>query len=84
MNTCRGVLDVNEYFKKEVLPYTSDAWIDESVKDEKDGKVGIVGYEIPFTRFFYKYVEPRKIEEIEKDIKATESEVQKLFKELGI
>ena len=77
-------VDVNEYFKKEVLPYASDAWIDESVKDEKDGKVGIVGYEIPFTRFFYKYEEPRKVEEIEKDIKATEAEVQKLLKELGI
>ena len=29
-------IDINEYFKKEVLPYASDAWIDESVKDEKD------------------------------------------------
>ena len=77
-------IDVNEYFKKEVLPYASDAWIDESVKDKKDGKVGIVGYEIPFTRFFYKYEELRKVEEIEKDILATESEVQKLLKELGI
>lgn len=77
-------MDINEYFKKEVLPYASDAWIDESVRDEKDNKVGIVGYEIPFTRFFYKYEEPRNVEEIEKDIKATESEVQKLLKELGI
>jgi len=77
-------MDINEYFKKEVLPYASDAWIDEGVCDEKDSGVGIVGYEIPFTRFFYKYEEPRKVEEIEKDIKATESEVQKLLKELGI
>lgn len=76
--------DVNEYFKKEVLPYAPDAWIDESVCDEKDGKVGIVGYEIPFTRFFYKYEEPRKVEEIEADIKATEAEMHKLLKELGI
>lgn len=77
-------MDVNDYFKKEVEPYTPDAWIDESVRDAKDGKVGIVGYEIPFTRYFYKYEEPRKVEEIEKDIKATEAEMQKLFKELGI
>jgi len=77
-------IDVNEYFEKEVKPYASDAWIDESVCDKKDNKVGIVGYEIPFTRFFYKYKEPRKVEEIEKDIKATENEVQKLLKELGI
>ncbi len=77
-------MDVNEYFKKEVKPYTPDAWIDESVRDVKDGKVGIVGYEIPFTRYFYKYEEPRKVEEIEKEIKATEAEVQKLLKELKI
>ena len=65
-------------------PYALDAWIDESVCDAKDGKVGIVGYEIPFTRHFYKYIEPRKVEEIEKDIKATEEEMQKLLKELGV
>jgi type I restriction enzyme M protein len=77
-------VDVNDYFNKEVKPYASDAWIDESVRDTKDGKVGIVGYEIHFTRYFYKYEEPRKVEEIEKDIKATEAEVQKLLKELGV
>lgn len=77
-------MDINEYFDKEVKPYAPDAWIDESVCDKKDRKVGIVGYEIPFARFFYKYEEPRKIEEIEKEIKVTESEVQKLFKKLGI
>jgi len=77
-------MDVSEYFKKEVKPYALGAWVDGSVCDEKDHGVGIVGYEIPFTRFFYKYEEPRKVEEIEKDIKATESEVQKLLKELGI
>jgi type I restriction enzyme M protein len=77
-------MDIKEYFKKEVLPYASDAWIDESVCDEKDGKVGIVGYEIPFTRFFFRYEEPRKVDEVEKDIKSTETDVQKLLKELGI
>lgn len=77
-------IDIDEYFEKEVKPYSPDAWVDESVCDEKDFGVGIVGYEIPFTRFFYKYEEPREVGEIEKDIKATESEVQKLLKELGI
>lgn len=72
-------MDINEYFKKEVQTYASDAWIDESVRDEKDGKVGIVGYEIPFTRFFYKYAEPRKVEEIEKEVKETEARISELF-----
>jgi type I restriction enzyme M protein len=68
-------MDVNEYFVKEVKPYAPDAWIDESVRDDKDGKIGIVGYEIPFTRYFYRYQEPRKVEEIEEDIKKIEEEI---------
>ncbi len=48
--------DVDEYMKKNVYPYAPDAWI-----DEKKTKIG---YEIPFTREFYKYVAPRKSEEI--------------------
>ncbi len=76
--------DIKDYFKKEVKPYAPDAWIDESVRDEKDGQVGIVGYEIPFTRFFYKYEEPRKVEEIEAEIKVAEEDIQKMLKDLGI
>ena len=48
--------DVDEYMKKNVYPYAPDAWV-----DEKKTKIG---YEIPFTREFYKYVAPRKSEEI--------------------
>ncbi|WP_253907172.1 hypothetical protein [Herbaspirillum rubrisubalbicans] len=43
--------DIHEYFAKEVLPHVPDAWIDESKKDEKDGKVGIVGYAKGFRHF---------------------------------
>jgi type I restriction enzyme M protein len=74
--------DIYEYFKKEVLPYASDAWIDESVRDEKDSKIGIVGYEIPFMRFFYKYEEPRKADEIEKEIEDIEKEIAGLFSKI--
>lgn len=48
--------DIEAYMQKNVYPYAPDAWI-----DEKKSKVG---YEIPFTREFYKYVAPRKSEEI--------------------
>ena len=48
--------DIEEYMQKNVYPYAPDAWI-----DEKKSKIG---YEIPFTREFYKYVAPRKSEEI--------------------
>ena len=39
--------DIKEYFEREVRPFAPDAWV-----DEKKSKVG---YEIPFTRYFYKY-----------------------------
>lgn len=74
--------DVYEYFKKEVQPYVADAWINESVVDHKDGKVGIVGYEIPFTRYFYKYEAPRSLEAIEADIEKVENELLALLKQL--
>lgn len=75
-------MDIKEYFDKEVKPYVSDAWINESVVDEKDGKIGIVGYEIPFTRYFYKYEAPRSLEAIETDIEKVENELLDLLKQL--
>lgn len=59
--------DIEEYFKREVLPFVPDAWV-----EEKKSKVG---YEIPFTRYFYKYKPLRasldilaELKEIEKSI----------------
>jgi len=74
--------DIHKYFEKEVKPYIPDAWINETIKDEKDGQIGIVGYEIPFTRYFYKYEAPRDIEEIEGDIEKVENELLDLLKKL--
>lgn len=76
--------DVREYFVREVVPYVPDAWINEKVTDHKDGRVGKVGYEIPFTRHFYKYKPPRDLHEIEADIRHTEQELAKLLKELTV
>ncbi len=75
-------VDIHEYFQKEVLPYVSDAWINESVRDHKDNQIGKVGYEIPFTRFFYKYVAPRALPEIEGDIEKIENELSDLLQKL--
>lgn len=52
--------DIQEYFKREVLPYAPDARIDKTKTK--------IGYEIPFTRYFYKYVPPRPSEEIMSEI----------------
>ena len=75
-------MDIREYFDREVKPYVSDAWINESVRDKKDNKIGIVGYEIPFTRYFYKYEAPRSLEAIEGDIETIENELLDLLKKL--
>lgn len=58
--------DIDEYMQKNVLPYAPDAWI-----DKKKTKIG---YEIPFTREFYKYVAPRKSEDIFAHLKELETQ----------
>ena len=60
--------DVAEYMKREVLPYAPDAWIDESKTK--------IGYEIPFTRYFYEYTPPVPSEEIKREILQIESELR--------
>ncbi len=58
----------------EVLPYVPDAWVDyEKTK---------IGYEIPLTRHFYKYVLPRPLAEIDAEIKALEAEIHELLREV--
>ncbi len=74
---------VEEYFARYVKPHVEDAWINETVRDEKDGKIGKVGYEINFNRYFYRYQPPRALEEIEAEIKAVEEEILQLLGEVG-
>ena len=71
--------DIYTYFDKEVKPHVPDAWIDETDIDHKDGKVGKVGYEISFNRYFYEYQSPRPLAEIETEIQTLESEIIKLL-----
>lgn len=59
--------DIDEYFKREVLPFAPDAWIDK--------KKSVVGYEIPFTRYFYKYEAPKPSAEIMTEIMELEKEL---------
>jgi len=75
--------DVEAHFEEEVLPHLPDAFIDHSVRDEKDGEVGIVGYEINFNRYFYKYVPPRSLHDIDADLKTSEARIQALLEEVA-
>lgn len=74
--------DIRDYFAREVLPHAPDAWIDESYRDKKDKAVGLVGYEINFNRFFYKYEAPPKLEDIDRELKRVEKEIAELLGEV--
>lgn len=71
------------YMKDEVLPFVPDAWVDESHMDARDRQVGRVGYEINFNRYFYRYVPPRPLEEIDAELKTLEVEIAGLLKEVS-
>lgn len=75
--------DWRTYVECEVKPFVPDAWVDESYKDSSDGQVGRVGYEINFNRYFYTYVPPRPVTEIDKELKALETEIANLLKEVA-
>lgn len=68
--------DIEEYFEREVLPYAPDAWMDRK-KDK-------VGYEIPFTRFFYEYTPLRPSSEILAEIKKLEASITQQLQRAGL
>ncbi len=66
---------IDDYMRREVLPHVPDAWVDDSKTK--------VGYEINFNRYFYKYVPPRPLEEIEADLKKIEQEIADMLSEVA-
>jgi len=74
---------VFDYFEREVKPHVPDAWIDEEKRDPLDGRIGIVGFEIPFNRHFYQFTPPRPLEEIDADLKACTDRIKRMLEELS-
>lgn len=68
------VAAIEQHLAEEVHPYVSDAWIDHAKTK--------IGYEIPLTRHFYKYIPPRPLAEIDAEIKQLEVEIQDLLREV--
>ncbi len=66
--------NVEDYMKKEIYKYAPNAWIDESKTK--------MGYEISFTKYFYEYKEPRKTEDIMKEILELDLKLDGVLKEL--
>ena len=65
---------VDAYLSAEVLPDVPDAWVDQTKTK--------LGYEIPLTRQFYRYVPPRPLAEIDAEIAALEADIQRLLGEV--
>lgn len=65
---------IEAYMQAEVLPYVADAWVD--TKKTK------IGYEIPFTRHFYRYTPPRPLEEIDAELQQVSREILHLLSEV--
>ena len=66
--------NVERYDRREVKPHLPDSWMDRS-KDQ-------IGYEINFTKYFYRFTPPRNPETIAQDLKALDEEIQRLSMEI--
>lgn len=66
--------DIHDYLAREVLPWVPDAWIDQTKTR--------IGYEIPFTRIFYRYTPPRPLAQIDTDVQAAIVRIEALFAEV--
>ncbi|WP_109798939.1 MULTISPECIES: class I SAM-dependent DNA methyltransferase [Novosphingobium] len=73
---------IDNYMASEVLPWAADAYVDLSFRDEQDRDVGVVGYEINFNRYFYRYQPPRDLEVIDAELKAIEADIAALLNEV--
>ncbi len=73
---------VRQFFAREVTPHLPDAWINLAKRDPRDGHVGLVGYEINFNRYFYRYTPPRPLEEIEAEIREVEGDIVRMLAEV--
>ena len=65
---------IDDYYDREVMPHISDSWMDRS-KDK-------VGYEINFTKYFYKFTPLRSLDEITRDLRTLDDEIQQLSLEM--
>ena len=62
--------DIDEYYNREVKPHLPDSWMDRS-KDK-------IGYEINFTKYFYKFSKLRSLKDISKDLVSLDNEISEL------
>ena len=74
--------DWRDYVERDVKPFIPDAWVDENHRDKHDGEVGRIGYEINFSRYFYRYIPPRPLEEIDAELQVLEADIAGLLRQV--
>ena len=67
--------EVTVYFEREVTAYVADAWIDHDKTK--------VGYEVPFTRYFYTYIAPRPLKDIDSDLNDVTAEIVRMLSDVS-
>ena len=72
-------VSIDEYLGREVLPFLPDAYVDDTYRDKLDQGIGRVGYEVNFSRFFYQYIRPRDLHDIDQELKNVEREIAQLL-----
>ena len=65
---------ISAFMKNEILPFAEDAWVND--------KKTVIGYEVSFTKYFYKPVDLRDMEDIIADISLLENEISGLLEEI--
>ena len=65
---------IADYVEAEVKPWVPDAWVDHDKTK--------LGYEIPLTRHFYKYIPPRPLEDIDRDLEAVMNDLRAMLTEV--
>ena len=66
--------DIDDYYEREVKPHLPDSWMDRN-KDK-------IGYEINFTKYFYRYKPLRSLEDITQDLLKLDEEIEGTMKEI--
>lgn len=76
--------DVVAYITSEVKPFVPDAMVDTSALDPQDGQPGIVGYEVNFNKYFFKYELPEDPDVIYSEVCSLTKELQKAIEEFHL
>lgn len=72
-----------EYYRREIEPFSPESWVDTNYRDHKDKEVGRVGFEIPFNKHFFSFQRPSSVSDIDRVLSELRETVSSLLKEVA-